>query len=62
MINEKWAVVEEAGFANERIVLTCETYDDACAFYEQYMSSEIEELHVDIMKWDDETQSWTTEY
>ena len=60
---EKWAVVEQAGFTNERVVSTWSTYDDAqCAMQEQYTDSEREELDVDIMKWDDEAQDWTTEY
>ena len=60
---EKWAVVEQAGFVNERIVSTWSTYDDAwCAYQEQYSESERAELRVDVMKWDDETQGWTWEY
>ena len=60
---EKWAVVEHAGFTNERVTSESSTYDDAwCAYQERYSESEREELNVDIMKWDDEEQDWTTEY
>ena len=62
-MSEKWAVVEQAGFVNERVTSTWSTYDDAwCAYQEQYTASERDELYVDIMKWDDEAQDWTTEY
>ena len=60
---EKWAVVEQAGFTNEHVTSEWSTYDDAwCAYQEQYSESERAELHVDVMKWDDEAQDWTTEY
>ena len=60
---EKWAVVEQAGFTNERVVSTWSTYDDAyCSCIEQYTPWERDELRVDVMKWDDKEQDWTTEY
>ena len=60
---EKWAVVEQASFTNERVVSTWSTYDDAyCSCIEQYTAWERDELNVDIMKWDDKEQDWTTEY
>jgi len=63
MSNERWAVVEQAGFVNERVIHNCTSYDDACcALHEQYSSPEIDELHVSIMKWDAEQGDWTTEY
>ena len=62
-MGEKWAVVEQAGFTNERVVSTWSTYDDAyCSFIEQYTAWERGELHVDIMKWDEKENDWTTEY
>lgn len=62
-MDKEWAVVEHAGFTNERVVSTWSTYDDAwCAYQEQYTDSERDELFVDIMKWDDEAQDWTWEY
>ena len=62
-MSEKWAVVEQAGFTDERVASTWSTYDDACcALHEQYMPSEIEELPVYIMKWDAEQSYWTMEY
>ena len=60
---EKWAVVEHAGFTDERVVSTWSTYDDAwCAYQEQYTAWESVELHVDFMKWDEKESDWTTEY
>lgn len=62
-MTKKWAVVENAGFTDERVASTWSTYDDAyCACIEQYTACERVELRVDIMKWDDEEQDWTTEY
>lgn len=46
-----WAVVENAGYTNEKVVHEARTYDDAyCAMHEMYEPDEQEELHVDIMK------------
>lgn len=60
---EKWAVVERAGYTDEHVVSVWSTYDDAwCAYQEQYSPGERDELHVDIMKWDEEQSDWTTEY
>ena len=60
---KKWAVVENTGFVNERVASIWFSYNDTwCAYQEQYGESERAELHVDVMKWDDEAQDWTTEY
>ena len=57
------AVVQNAGYTNERVISTWDNYDDAeCALGELYTFEEREELHVDIMKWDAEQGDWTTEY
>ena len=58
---EKWALVKHAGYSDEHVISVWSTYDDAwCAYQEQYTYDE--ELHVDIMKWDEEQSDWTTEY
>lgn len=63
MSNEKWAVIEQAGYNNERVVSEWSTYDDAWyAYQELYTAEEREELHVEIMRWDTEENCWTTEY
>ena len=46
-----WQVVEQAGWANECVVSTHATYDDAyCATRENYAPEEHDELGIDIMK------------
>lgn len=63
MKTDSWAVVEQAGYANERVIAEWDNYDDAwCAMQELYTPEEREELHVDIMRWDEEQSAWTTEY
>ena len=63
MKTDSWAVFEQAGYNNERLISTWPTYDDAwCAMQELYTPEEREELHVDIMRWDEEQSAWTTEY
>ena len=58
-----WAVIEQASCTDEKLISTWTTYDDAwCAYQELYTPEEREELHVDIMRWDDEQGAWTTEY
>ena len=63
MKTKPWAVFERAGYNNEHLVSEWLTYDDAwCAYQELYTPEERDELHVDIMRWDDEQGDWTTEY
>ena len=58
---EKWALVKHAGYSDEQVISVWSTYDDAwCAYQEQY--DPYQELHFDIMKWDEEQSDWTTEY
>ncbi|MGB4467547.1 MAG: hypothetical protein WBI41_05790 [Azovibrio sp.] len=59
----QWAVFEQYGYRNERFVSSWVTFDDAyCAIKENYTPEEEEELRVSIVRWDEDTQDWTTEY
>lgn len=61
--NGSWAVIQHAGYKNEKLVSTWDSFDDAwCAYQELYTPEEWEELHCDIMKWDEEQGCWSTEY
>lgn len=61
--SDSWAVVQNAGFANEKVISTWSSYDDAmCAMMEHYTWEELDELNVDVMKWDAEQGDWSTEY
>ena len=57
-----WGLFQHAGCANEKLVSTWKSYEDArCAMWESYTESEQEELGVDVMvKRGDE--AWSTEY
>jgi hypothetical protein len=51
ILADEWTVVEQAGYANEIVVSTWTSFDDAdTAMHELYTEDEIAELHVDIMK------------
>jgi len=54
-VTTNYAVFENYGCNNERLISEWDSYDNAyCAYKELYTDSEADELGVEIVKWDGE--------